>query len=121
MQLISYSYSLGINQMIKQIQMGLQIDLYYPEEYGYIFYYTEYLLNIANRNAGVFIKKFDKGYIDAFDQKTLSNKIKKKVTSNMRKMFSSIIFYKGMHLYYNSMYRLLFLLINDNVITVSKH
>lgn len=76
----------------------------------------EYLFNIANRNSMIFLKKFDKGYLDAFDEKTLTNKIKKKVSPNMRKMLSSIIFNKGLNLYYSAMSKLFFLLMNDKLI-----
>lgn len=107
--------------MIKQLQMGIEVDLYYPEEYGYIFYYMEYLFSVSNRNSMTFIKKFDKGYMDAFDEKTLSNKIKKKVSPNSRKMFSSIIFNRGLHFYYIAMYKLFFLLMNDKVIAEGKN
>ncbi len=107
--------------MIKQLQTGISIDLYYPEEYGYIFYYMDYLFNIANRNSMIFIKKFDKGYMDAFDEKTISNKIKKKVSPNMRKMFSSIIFNRGLNYYYTAMYKLFFLLMADKLIPEGKN
>lgn len=29
-QLVTYAYNLGINHMIKQLQTGVQINLYYP-------------------------------------------------------------------------------------------
>lgn len=81
----------------------------------------EYLFSISNRNSMLFIKKFDKGYMDAFDEKTLSNKIKKKVSPNMRKMYSSIIFNRGLHYYYNAMYKLFLLLITDGLIKEARN
>lgn len=102
--------------MLKQLQTGIQIELYYPEEYGYIFYYIQYLISVSNKNSYSFLMKFDKGYMNAFDEKSLTNKIKKKVSSNMRKMFSSIIFSQGLELYYSAMYKLFFLLLNDKTI-----
>ena len=116
LQTTSYTYYIAINHMIKQLQTGISIDLYYPEEYSYIFYYMEYLFGIANKNSLIFLKKFDRGYVDAFEEKTLSNKIKKKVTPNMRKMFASIVFNRGLHYYYNAMYKLFLVLVADGVV-----
>lgn len=120
-QLVSYAYNLGINHMIKQLQTGIQIDLYYPEEFGYIFFYMQYLISISNRNSNVFLMKFDKGYMSAFDEKALTNKIKKKVSPNMRKMYSSVVFAQGYQLYYTAMYKLFCLLLNDKTIKEGKN
>lgn len=78
------------------------------------------MISVSNRNSNMFLMKFDKGYMSAFDEKSLTNKIKKKVSPNMRKMYSSIIFSQGLQLYYTAMYKLFCLLLNDKSIKEGK-
>jgi hypothetical protein len=49
--------------MIKQLHIGIEIDLYYPIEFPYIFYYLDYLLNVVDKNSNTFLSKFDPLYI----------------------------------------------------------
>lgn len=98
--------------MIKQLFSGIEIDLYQHYEYPYVFYLLENLLAVYDRNSQIFLKKFDKTYIQSFFDDTLNNKKKKKTNEATRKYFTDTVFKKALHYYVRSLHRLFFILVH---------
>lgn len=87
-------------------------------EYPSVFFYLDYVSSIYEKNSSYFLKNFDRNYVAgiyvayvAFYEKTLDHKKKKKIDSTARKMFSAMVFNKGMLHYYRALSKLLFIFI----------
>jgi hypothetical protein len=63
---------------------------------------------VTEKNSAFFLRKFDKSYVQAFNDKNLTTKIKKKVSSNCRRMFADTVFNQGLYLYYSALNKLVY-------------
>ena len=61
---------------------------------------------MADRNSVGFMRRFDKGFVSAFNEKTLDHKKQKKVSLLGRKMFASVVYFKGLLYYYRALFKL---------------